>query len=105
MSSGSSLRPGTRTKRSQIGRRRAASRRANSSVGADLLGREAAIALRIPALDVEQHEVDRLEIGVGEPVAEEAVGVERGVDPHPVCRGEELQREAVLHQRLAATQA
>ena len=69
MSSRSSVSPGTSTKRTQIGRSRAARRRANVERRADVHAGELAVPLRVPRLDVEQHEVDRLELGVGEPVA------------------------------------
>ena len=41
---------------------------------------------------------------VAQPVAEVAVGVERGVDAHRLRGREQLHREAVLHQRLAAAE-
>ena len=58
----------------------------------------------IPRLDVEQHEIDRLQLGVGEAVPVEAVAVESGVNAHRLRRGEQLDREAMLHQRFTAAQ-
>ena len=43
----------------------------------DVHAGQPAVPFRIQRLDIEQHEVDRLELGVGEPVAVIAVGVER----------------------------
>ena len=53
-------------------------------------------------LEAEHHQVDAGQVLVAEPVAEIAVGVERGVDAGFLDGGEQLEHEAVLHQRLAA---
>ena len=50
------------------------------------------------------HEIDRLELGVRQPIAVVAVGVERRMNTHRLRCREQLCREAVLHQRLAAAQ-
>ena len=59
------------------------------------------MALLVPTLDIQQHQVDGLEVGVREAVAEMTVGVQCGVNTHGFCRGEEFEHELVLHQWLA----
>src|SRR5262249_45216664 len=68
----------------------------------DIHARQVAMAFGIPGLEVQQHYIDLLEILVGEALAEIPVSVERRVDPHRLCRGEQLHDEAMLHQGLAA---
>ena len=63
------------------------------------------VPFRIPRFDIQQHEVDRLQVLVGEPVSKVAVGVQSRVDAHSSSAGEQLDREPVLHQRLAAAQS
>jgi hypothetical protein len=62
------------------------------------------VTLRIPCLDPEHHEVDRIELGVAQALGVIAVRFDRGVDSHSLCGRQKLRREAVLHQRLAAAQ-
>ena len=62
------------------------------------------VTFRIPRLEIEQHQIDGLELGVAQPIAVVAIGVERGVDAHAVRGGEQLRGEPVLHQRLTPAQ-
>ena len=62
------------------------------------------MALRIPRLDVEQHEIDHLELRVGDAVAINAVRVQGRVDAHGLRSREEFHREAMLHQRFSSTE-
>jgi len=63
-----------------------------------------AMAFRIPCLDVEEHEIERVQLGVGDAVAVVAVRIERRVDAHGLRGRQELYREAMLHQRFSAAQ-
>src|SRR4051812_3304774 len=58
----------------------------------------------IPRLDVEEDEINRLQLGIREAIPVEAVAVERGVNPHRLRRGEQFDREAMLHQGLTAAE-
>src|ERR1700757_2425211 len=58
----------------------------------------------IPALYVEQHQIDILELCVTKPVAQTAVGVQGCVNSHLVCCSQQLHREPILHQGFAAAQ-
>src|SRR4029450_12941291 len=63
------------------------------------------MTLGIPRLEIEHDEVDRLELGVRQPIAVVAVGIERRVNAHRLCCREQLCGEAILHQWLTATQS
>src|SRR5204863_6354115 len=67
----------------------------------DVAARELLVALLAPGLDAEHHEVDLLEIGVAELVAEKAVRLDRRVHAELLRGREQLHDEAMLHQRLA----
>ena len=101
-SSMSSVQPGTRTKRTQIGLAR------GGEAAGELVDRlvvhagEPLVQVGRHGLQAEQHQVDAGQVLVAEPVAEVAVGVERGVDAQLLGRREHLEHEPVLHQRLAA---
>ena len=58
----------------------------------------------IPRLDPEHHEIDRVQLGVGQPCAVEAVGLDRRVNAHLLRGRQQLGREPILHQRLPAAQ-
>ncbi len=68
---------------------------------ADIHTGQAAMAVGIPRLDVEQDEVDVIEISIGEAFAVIAVRVQRGVHADRLRRREELDDKPVLHQRFA----
>ena len=58
--------------------------------------------LRIPHLDSQHHQIDRVEVLIGQPVGEVPVGLERRMDAHRFRGGEELHDETMLHQGLSA---
>ena len=60
------------------------------------------VGVRIRALDVEQDEIDHREVVVVGPVAEEAGGLDRGVQAHFLGAGKDAAGEVALHHRLAA---
>ncbi len=72
--------------------------------GSDLLPREREMTRGIPRLDPEHHEIDGIQLGVGQPVAVEAVCLNRRVNAHLLCGRQQLGREPTLHQRLTAAQ-
>src|SRR5204863_7550132 len=64
--------------------------------------REPAMKLWSDGLKVEQHQINRREVGISEAVAQITVGVEGGMHAHLFGRGEHLEDKLMLHQRLAA---
>ena len=84
------------------GRRSAASRRANRVDGLRVLAGQAMVQVRRHGLEAEHDQVDGAQVFVAEPVAEEAIGVERRVHSNFLHGGKHLEHESVLHQCLAA---
>src|SRR3954464_2974858 len=72
--------------------------------GLDGCTSEIPMPFRIPALDVQKHQIYILQFRIGQPCPEASIRIERGVDTECVRSREQLNREAVLHQGLAAAQ-
>ena len=101
-SPGSSVQPGTRTKRTQTGWWRAASRRAKRERRGDAAAGHPPGDGRVERLDVEQDQVGGVQQLVVGAAAEVAGGVERGVQAELLRAGQDGPGERGLQQRLAA---
>src|SRR5688572_10343475 len=68
----------------------------------DLAARELFMRFEVPFLESDHDEIYRLEVGIGQLFAEETVRLDRRVHAHAFGGLQQLQHEAVLHERLAA---
>src|SRR6516165_8346309 len=63
---------------------------------------ERPVALAVPGLYAEQHQIDVIQVAVGELLAQKPVGLDGSVYAHRLGARQHLHDEAALHQWLAA---
>jgi len=69
-----------------------------------LHSRKSTMYFRIPTFDIEQDEIDGVQFLIGQTMPQTTVCVESSMDAHRLSGPEQLDGEAILHERFATAQ-